>query len=323
MAPLAAAGTGMRTGSIKPDQGYWASVGAIANSDISFGDKLDMAWGATKYYLRGSNEVQGSVQMISGGFEVAGAITLSSTGLGATLGVPLAFHGGDSIGTGLRRALGYGSDSTATYQVVESTTGSSTLASAVDQIIPFAGGVATVGQGLRLAEERVLANTVFRGLTPVDATALEEGAGLTAKNPNGIWTAEDHVANYKLGTRGGALRNDPWIGTTRDYEVVVGPNGYDSGNGIVAINLKKVPNAKVEVWPTQPRSNIYNPIDPQSTMLYHRSIWAQEVSIFQSVSSKAIYTPFSPASQVPAYRNITYGLSVGSSTYSNQRRGSQ
>jgi hypothetical protein len=216
--------------------------------------------------------------------------------------------------------MSYGSSQTVTYQLMEAATGSPILASAVDQGIPFLAGVASAGQGLRLAEQRVLNNTSYRGLTPQDAAALDEGMGLTAKNPNGVWTAEDHVRNGNIKTRGGALRNDPWIGTTRDYEVVIGPQGYDSGNGIVAINLNKVPNAQVELWRTAPRTNIYNPPDAQSTLFpstlpYHRSIWAQEVSIYQRVPSQAIYTPFSPLSQVQVYRPITYGLTQGSTGF--------
>ena len=91
--------------------------------------------------------------MIGGGLELAGAFGLSSTGVGASLGVPLAFHGGDNIGTGFNRTFGYGNNPTVTYQLVESSTGSATLASAVDQGIPFLAGVAGAGQlanGLRL-----------------------------------------------------------------------------------------------------------------------------------------------------------------------------
>lgn len=309
-------GTGLRYGSIKADQGYWASLGGIAGSDLSFADKASMAWGATKYYFRNSDEAQGAVQMVGGGLEVAGAVSLSSTGLGAAIGVPLAFHGGDTFGTGFNRMMGLGSNPTVTYQLVESATGSSTIASAVDQGIPFLAGVASVGQGLRLAESQVLNSTVCRGLTAQDAAALENGMGLTAKAPNGVWTAEDHVANFKFGTRGGAQRNDPWIGTTRDYEVVIGPKGYDSGNGITAINLNRVSSTQVEVWQTASRSNIYKLSEP-----YQRSIWAQEVSIYQSVPSQAIYTPFSPISQVPVYRPMTYGLTLGGTGFINNNQG--
>ena len=231
------------------------------------------------------------------------------------VGVPLAIHGGDHIGTGLSRIWGVGNGRTATYQGFETLTGSAAIARAVDQGIPFLAGVASVGQGLRLAEERVFNNTVYRGLTPRDAAALDDGLGLTAKNPNGIWTPEEHVLNYSRRTIGNAQRHDPWIGTTRDYDVVTGPGGYDSGNGIVAINLNKVPNAQVALWPTAPRT--------ASNMAYHRSFWSQEVSIYQSVPSQAIYTPFSPINQVSVSRPITYGLTLGGTGFTNNHGGSR
>jgi hypothetical protein len=59
--------------SVKADQGYLISLGGIAGSDLSFADKVSMAWGTTKYYFRNSNEAQGTVQMLGGGLEVAGA----------------------------------------------------------------------------------------------------------------------------------------------------------------------------------------------------------------------------------------------------------
>ena len=148
---LAVQGTGLRYDSIKADQGLWDSLGGIANSDLSFREKLSMGWGTTKYYFRNSDEAQGTVQMIGGGFELVGAASLSSTGLGAVVGVPLAFHGGDSIGTGFSRIMGSGDGSTVTYKGIYSLTGSSTLAGTVDQAIPFAGGVGFVASGMRSA----------------------------------------------------------------------------------------------------------------------------------------------------------------------------
>ena len=151
LAPFAGAGGDLRYGSIRADQGYWASLGGIAGSDLSFADKASMALGTTKYYFRNSDEAQGAAQMIGGGLELAGAFGLSSTGVGASLGVPLALHGGDNIGTGFNRTFGYGNNPTVSYQLVESSTGSATLASAVDQGIPFVGGVGALASGMRSA----------------------------------------------------------------------------------------------------------------------------------------------------------------------------
>lgn len=313
--PLASMnGDGLSYGSIKADQGYWASLGGIANSGLSFTDKASLAWGTTKYYFRNSDQAQGAVQIVGGGLEVVGAVGLSSTVAGAFVGLPLAFHGGDSIGTGINRMIGNGDGSTATYQGIYSLTGSSALATAVDQGIPFIAGVASAGQGLRLAEEQVLRNTAYRALSGRDAAALDDGLGLTAKNPNGSWSAEDHVANLNRNTRGGAAANSPWISTTRSYEVA---QGYEGGNGIVVVNLGRVPGVQAEVWQTAPRSSIYDLTKP-----YHRSIWAQEVTVNQSVPSQALYTRFSPMSQVTTYRPITYGLTLGGTGFINNRGGS-
>ena len=81
--------TASQDDSIKADQGYWASLGGIAGSDLSFADKLNMAWGTTKYYFRNSDEAQGGAQMVGGGLEVAGAISLSATGPGRSTWCPI------------------------------------------------------------------------------------------------------------------------------------------------------------------------------------------------------------------------------------------
>ena len=89
-------------------------------------------------------------------------------------------------------------------------------------------------------------NIVYRALTQADADALAAGEGLTAKAPNGTWTAAEHVANAGPGT-GGASLNSPWISTSSRLDVA---QAYDSGNGVVAIDLNKVPSLQVQVWQT-------------------------------------------------------------------------
>jgi len=133
--------------------------------------------------------------------------------------------------------------------------------------------------------------------------------GLSAKAPNGTWSAADHVANFNPDTRGGAALNSPWISTTRSYQVA---QGYESGNGVVAVNLSKVPNAQVEVWQDVSRSSIYDLSKP-----YHRSIWAQEVTVYQAVPSQALHASFNPLSQVAVYRPFTYGLTLGGTGFIN------
>lgn len=78
---------------------------------------------------------------------MAGAFAISGTGVGAVVGLPLAFHGGDNFGTGLRRLWTGDMQNTVTYNGVEALTGSSRGAAFVDNAIPFAGGVAGAGSG--------------------------------------------------------------------------------------------------------------------------------------------------------------------------------
>lgn len=279
------------TGTIVPDPGYLAALRGIAGSDLSLSQKLGMAWDNTKYYFRGSDTAQGTVQVVGGGLEVAGAAGLTSTGLGTVVAVPLAAHGGDNIGTGLNRIFGNGDGQTLTYQGVRSLTDSDTAARLVDQGIPLVGGVASFASGLRAAEAQVMNNTAYRALNAADRVTLEETGGLLAKAPNGAMTAEQHVLNATP-LKGGAQLNSPWISTTRNFSVA--DQGYNGGNGVVAINLSKVPvESQVEVWKTLPRSSIY-----AESKAYHRSIWAQEVTIHQSIPAAAVYTPFNPVSQV-------------------------
>jgi hypothetical protein len=100
-----------------------------------------------------------------------------------------------------------------------------------------------------------------------------------AKAPNGTWTAAEHVANFSVGVSGGAAANSPWISTTRLPGVA---RAFDSGNGIAMIDLSKVPSLQVEVWRFAPRVN------GAAGLPYHRSIWAQEVTIYQSIPAEAI-----------------------------------
>jgi hypothetical protein len=124
-------------------------------------------------------------------------------------------------------------------------------------------------------------NIVYRAITAADAEALAAGRGLTAKAPQGTWTAAEHVANSGPGV-GGAAANSPWISTTRSLDLA---RAYDGGLGIVRIDLSKVTSFQAEVWRTAPRLNGVQGLP------YHRSIWAQEVTIFQEIPASAILGP--------------------------------
>ena len=119
---------------------------------------------------------------------------------------------------------------------------------------------------------------MYRALNVADAEALAAGRGLSAKTPNGTWSAAEHVANSGPGI-GGAAANSPWLSTSRRLDVA---RAYDGGQGVVAIDLNRVPNFMTEVWQHAPRVN------GVAGLPYHRSIWAQEVSIFQSIPREAI-----------------------------------
>jgi hypothetical protein len=123
-------------------------------------------------------------------------------------------------------------------------------------------------------------NIVYRALNADDAAALDAGGGLSAKAPNGTWTAAEHIANAGPGT-GGAAANSPWISTTRSLEVA---QGYEGGNGIVAIDLSKVDSAYVELWKQGPPTMVGG----SQSIPYWRSLYAQEVTVNQAIPRNAI-----------------------------------
>ncbi|TBL82570.1 RHS repeat-associated core domain-containing protein [Hafnia alvei] len=124
-------------------------------------------------------------------------------------------------------------------------------------------------------------NIVYRALTKEDADRVAAGLSIEAKAPDGSWSAAEHVSNHSddPSLPGGASVNSPWISTTKLEDVA---NAYDSGYGVVVIDLNKVPSTPVEVWQTATRAT---GIDG---LAYHRSIWAQEVTIHLSIPNTAI-----------------------------------
>ena len=74
----------------------------------------------------------------------------------------------------------------------------------------------------------------------------------------------------------------PIATTSRNLDVA---RSYDGGNGIISIDLSKVNSLQVEVWQTAPRVNGVRGLP------YHRSIWAEEVTIFESIPQSAILEP--------------------------------
>ncbi|MEN9849217.1 MAG: hypothetical protein RL368_1957, partial [Pseudomonadota bacterium] len=131
---------------IQEDPGYFSSVGNIFSAysadKIDFGGAASMLWQNTKYYFKGSDTAQGLTQAVGGGLEIWSGTALSGTGLGAPIGLPLAFHGGDNVGTGLSRMFFGRQFNTVTYNGVEALTGSQRAARLVDNGIPFVAGIA-------------------------------------------------------------------------------------------------------------------------------------------------------------------------------------
>lgn len=134
---------------------------------------------------------------------------------------------------------------------------------------------------VNIAAESAAPNIVYRGLTEADAIALQSGRGLTAKAPGGSWSAADHVSKLGPGT-GGPAANSPWISTSKLRDVA---QAYDSGHGVAMIDLNKVKSLQVEVWQNAPRVN------GEAGLAYHRSIWSQEVTVYQTIPREAIIWP--------------------------------
>jgi hypothetical protein len=214
------------TGSIRPDPGFIAAVEGVFGSDLPLGDKLGMAWNNAKYYFRNSERAQGTVQAAGGALEVLGAVPLSSTGAGAVVGVPLAFHGGDNIGTGLSRVIRGEPQETVTYTLAESVTGSPTVARTVDSAMPFLGIVAGGAQALNSSARLANAGTAT-------ARTLAAGEGSFVANTTADLAAADAAAlrrtylNEKFG-RTGSLDADI---TLRGYMSEVERLNVSSGYG--------------------------------------------------------------------------------------------
>jgi len=119
-------------------------------------------------------------------------------------------------------------------------------------------------------------NFVYRALNSADRASVDAGLGIVAKNPEGTWSLGDHVAR---GSSPASWSQDPWIATSRDPGVAA---AFDSGNGVVRINLDLVNSPTAEAWKTYPRLN------GEAGLPYHYSFWQQEVSIFQSIPAGAI-----------------------------------
>nr|WP_269671026.1 RHS repeat-associated core domain-containing protein [Paenibacillus sp. 481] len=95
--------------------------------------------------------------------------------------------------------------------------------------------VGTIGLMLSISgsssvQERERQNTVYRALTAGNAGTLAGGKGILAGNPNANKSVFQHVMTNDSA-------NSQWISTTKSLTVA---RKFSSGNGIVAIDLRKV-----------------------------------------------------------------------------------
>jgi hypothetical protein len=134
---------------------------AYRKDRIGFGTAASMAWDNVKFSYRGSQRAQGATQVVNGGLQVWGGTMLSGTGVGGVVGLPLAAHGGDNIGTGLRRLWTGQAQNTVTFNAVHAATGSERTAAFVDSAIPFVGGVAMGGTAINAVSRT--SNSVLNG----------------------------------------------------------------------------------------------------------------------------------------------------------------
>jgi RHS repeat-associated protein len=119
-------------------------------------------------------------------------------------------------------------------------------------------------------------NIVYRALNQNDVESLGKLLGLEAKNPAGSWTLGEHIVQ---GSSPASWANDPWIATTRDINVA---RAFDSGRGVVAIDLNRVSALQARAWELYPR------VPGPEGLPYQFSIWQQEVSVLGSIPREAI-----------------------------------
>jgi len=134
----------------------------------------------------------------------------------------------------------------------------------------------------------VLQKCLCRSLLGVHALrkrTLLRAVGITVSAVTGSGSLPAYVPRWlqevNLTPFFGAAANSPWISTTRSLEVA---QGYEGGNGIVAIDLSKVDAPYVELWQQAPPTLVGGP----QSIPYWRSLYAQEVTVNQAIPRNAI-----------------------------------
>jgi len=188
-APIPLGDSGSRTtATIGPDPGFFAAMSGIAKSDLPLADKLGMAWDNAKYYGRQAiddyklaERGEGALQMVGGAGLLATSVGLGSTGIGATLGVPLAAYAGDQIGTGFNQLRSGEAQESLTTQLAKQWTGAPAAGVGLDLAVEagtsFLSPAALATKGPRL---------VARAIDAADAipSPAVTGAPLTGGGPS-------------------------------------------------------------------------------------------------------------------------------------------
>ena len=86
-------------------------------------------------------------------------------------------------------------------------------------------------------------NIAYRALSPIDRDNLATTGMILPGNINGTASLADHIA---YGSSTSVKNNSPWVSSTRRMDLAMGK--YNSGNGVVAIDLNKVPSLSIDAW---------------------------------------------------------------------------
>jgi RHS repeat-associated protein len=139
------------------------------------------------------SQTWGVVKAIGGVAEVAVAITISTTGIGAVGGVVLGAHGIDTIQAGIRQAMSGAENDTFTSQGLQATGMSRNSANLVDAGIGLAAGGASLISGASKSA------SVMRAA---------EGTGMSARQAFNAWEAGSQALNNAdFAALGGRLTN--------------------------------------------------------------------------------------------------------------------
>ncbi|MCD1260165.1 S8 family serine peptidase [Paenibacillus athensensis] len=132
-------------------------------------------------------------------------------------------------------------------------------------------------------------NYVFRAITDFDRGSLLQGKGLVSKYtpPNLEWTLLQHCTWGGADSKGKdiSIGHDPWIATTKDFSVA---QRFNSGNGIVVIDLNKV-NSEKKI----PMYEFWGNDDLEGGLADVYGFAEQEISVYKYIPQSAIvgYVP--------------------------------